>query len=56
MGSEMCIRDRYMARDLWDMTRFFEIYNTSSEIFNMAVEILENPSMVSEKLAKAEPE
>ena len=46
----------YMARDLWDMTRFFEVYNTSNEVFNKAVEILNDPSMVDKKLAKAERE
>ena len=46
----------YMARDLWDMTRFYEVYNTSNEVFNKAVEILNDPSMVDEKLAKVESE
>lgn len=43
----------YLARDLWDMTRFYEIYNTSNEVFNRAVEILDDPSRVYDKLAKA---
>ncbi len=43
----------YIARDLWDMSSFYEIYNTSNEVFNKAVEILNDPSMVYEKLAKA---
>ncbi len=30
----------YMARDLWDMSSFYEIYNTSNEVFNKAVEIM----------------
>lgn len=46
----------YLARDLWDMTRFYEVYNSSNEIFSKAVEILKDPSMVSDKLAKAEAE
>ena len=43
----------YVARDLWDMGNFYEIYNSSDEIFKKAVEILENPSMHHQKLAKA---
>ncbi len=46
----------YMARDLWTMARFYEIYNNSNTVFNRAVEILKDPSMVSRKLAKAEAE
>lgn len=46
----------YLARDLWDMTRFYEVYNSSDEIFNKAVEILNDPSMLTDKLAKAEAE
>lgn len=46
----------YMARDLWEMTDFYEIYNTSNEVFIKAVEILNDPSMVSKKLAKVESE
>lgn len=46
----------YMARDLWDMSRFFEVYNSSDKVFNKAVEILKDPAMLNEKLAKAEAE
>jgi len=46
----------YMARDLWNMAHFYEIYNTSNEVFLKAVEILEEPSMVYQKLAKADGE
>jgi carboxyl-terminal processing protease len=44
----------YLARDLWSMSHFYEVYNDSSEIFLKAVEILEDPDMLSQKLAKAE--
>ncbi len=44
----------YLARDLWGMGYFYEIFNPSSEVFNKAVEILENPSMHKQKLAKVE--
>ena len=44
----------YMARDLWGMEHFFEVYNSSDEVFLKAVEILENPSMLHQKLAKAD--
>lgn len=45
----------YVARDLWGMDQFFEVYNHSDEVFNKAVEILENPSMLQQKLAKVDP-
>jgi len=44
----------YVARDLWGMDQFFEVYNQSDEVFNKAVEILENPTMLQRKLAKVE--
>lgn len=44
----------YMARDLWDMARFYQVYNDSNDVFNKAVEILEDPSLLSQKLAKVE--
>jgi carboxyl-terminal processing protease len=44
----------YIARDLWSMARFYEIYNTSNEMFIKAVEILEDPALLAEKLGKAE--
>ncbi len=46
----------YVARDLWSLARFYEVYNTSNEVFIKAVEILNDPDMVTEKLAKAEGE
>jgi carboxyl-terminal processing protease len=46
----------YLARDLWGMEYFYEVYNDSNEVFNKAVEILTHPDMLSQKLAKAEPE
>lgn len=46
----------YIARDLWSLARFYEVYNSSNEVFNRAVEILNDPDMVAEKLAKAEGE
>jgi len=42
----------YMARDLWGMEFFFEVYNPADEVFNKAVEILENPSLLRQKLAR----
>jgi len=44
----------YMARDLWGMEYFFEVYNSSDDVFLEAVKILENPSMLEQKLAKAD--
>jgi carboxyl-terminal processing protease len=46
----------YMARDLWSMAHFYEVYNTSNDVFNKAVEILNDPSTVYQKLAKVEQE
>ncbi len=46
----------YMARDLWSMARFYEVYNTSNEVFNKAVEILNDPTLVYQKLAKVADE
>jgi len=46
----------YVARDLWSMSRFYEVYNTSSEVFQKAVEILRDPALLSQKLAKTEGE
>ena len=42
----------YLARDLWGMEHFFEVYNSTNEVFIKAVEILENPSLLHQKLAK----
>jgi len=44
----------YMARDLWGMEYFFEAYNPADEVFVKAVEILENPTLLQQKLAKIE--
>jgi carboxyl-terminal processing protease len=44
----------YLARDLWGMEYFYEVFNPTDEVFNKAVEILENPTMLSQKLARAE--
>ena len=44
----------YVARDLWGMGHFYEVFNPSNEVFNKAVEILENPSLHHQKLAKVE--
>ena len=46
----------YMARDLWSMAHFYEIFNSSNEVFIKAVEILNDPTMVYQKLAKVENE
>ena len=44
----------YLARDLYGMEYFYEVYNNTDEVFNKAVEILENPIMLQQKLAKAD--
>ncbi len=44
----------YVARDLWDTGSFYEIYNPSDEVYHKAVEILQDPAMILEKLAKVE--
>jgi carboxyl-terminal processing protease len=44
----------YMARDLYGMEYFYEVYNTADEVFNKAVEILEHPIMLQQKLAKVD--
>jgi carboxyl-terminal processing protease len=44
----------YMVRDLWGPEYFFEVYNASDEVFIKAVEILDNPSMLHQKLAKVD--
>jgi carboxyl-terminal processing protease len=46
----------YMARDLWSMAHFYEVFNSSNEVFIKAVEILNDPTMVYQKLAKVENE
>ena len=44
----------YMARDLWGIEHFFEVYNSADDVFIRAVEILENPSLLHQKLAKVD--
>jgi carboxyl-terminal processing protease len=44
----------YIARDLWGMEYFYEVYNSADEVFIKAVEILENPSLLHQKLAKVD--
>ena len=46
----------YVARDLWSMAHFYEVFNSSNEVFIKAVEILNDPTMVYQKLAKVENE
>lgn len=51
----MMLFKSYVARDLWGMDQFFEVYNHSDDVFIKAVEILENPSLLHQKLAKVDP-
>lgn len=44
----------YVARDLFGMEYFFEVYNSTDEVFIKAVEILDNPSLLHQKLAKVD--
>lgn len=44
----------YLARDLYGGSNFYEVFNTSNEVFNKAVEILNNPILHQQKLAKVE--
>ena len=44
----------FIARDLWGMEYFYEVYNVKDEVFIKAVEILENPSLLHQKLAKVD--
>ncbi len=44
----------FMARDLWGMEYFYEVYNSSDEVYIKAVEILENPSLLHQKLAEVD--
>lgn len=43
----------YIARDLFEISSFFEIFNTSDPIFNKACEILANPALYEQKLTPA---
>lgn len=44
----------YLARDLYGLGNFYEVFNQTNEVFNKAVEILKNPAMHQMKLAKVE--
>ncbi len=44
----------YLARDLYGMGNFYEVFNQTNEVFNKAVEILNNPALHRQKLAKVE--
>ena len=44
----------YMAQDLFGTSSFFEVMNPENDVFNKAVEILSNPVMQQQKLAKVE--
>lgn len=44
----------YMAQDLYGTGAFYEVINPSNNVFNKAVEILEHPEQLQEKLAKVE--
>lgn len=44
----------YMARDLYGPGSFYQVWNTSDDVFIRAVEILEDPGMMEDKLAKAD--
>ena len=40
----------YLARDLWETSEFFQIYNESDPIYRKALEILEESSLYDKKL------
>ena len=42
----------YLARDLWSMARFYEVYNQQDEVFLKAVELLNDPDPLQKKLAE----
>jgi len=44
----------YLARDLYGLGYFFQVFNNSDEVYRKAVEILENPSLHHQKLAKVD--
>lgn len=46
---EMLIR-AYVARDLWDTSEFYQVFNESDPIFMKAREVLEEPHFYSDKL------
>ncbi len=43
----------YVARDLWDTEKFYEIYNETDVIFLKAKEILSHPKLYKEKLKQS---
>lgn len=43
----------YVARDLWDTDKFYEIYNDSDVIFLKSLEILNHPKLYKEKLKQS---
>jgi carboxyl-terminal processing protease len=40
----------YLARDLWETSEFFQIYNESEPIFRRAVEVMSQPALYEKKL------
>jgi carboxyl-terminal processing protease len=44
----------YLARDLYGMSYFFQVLNPSNEVYSKAVEVLMNPAMHQQKLAKVD--
>jgi carboxyl-terminal processing protease len=56
LGQISLLMKGYVARDLWSMAHFYEIYNPSNEVFNKAVEILIDPKLLTQKLTKVEYE
>jgi carboxyl-terminal processing protease len=40
----------YIARDLWDAGKFYQIYNESDPIYQKAKEILKDPSFYVDKI------
>ena len=44
----------YMARDLFGTGNFYEVFNPTNDVFNKAVETLDNPLLHQRKLAKVE--
>jgi carboxyl-terminal processing protease len=40
----------YIARDIWDTSQFYHIYNQSDPVFKKALEVIEHESMYEAKL------
>jgi carboxyl-terminal processing protease len=51
-GQISMLMKAYIARDLWERGSFFEIYNQHNPMFRKAIEVLEEPGLLSEKLAQ----